>query len=238
MIQEETSLVAEHGGRNTTPRRKLIVPEVIMSRYVSFQRRRLLGWLALLSFAPMARGQQRLGPTPSQTEGPFYPRTLPAERDGDLTRVAGRSGVAQGTILYLSGTVVRTDGKPLAGALVELWQCDALGTYHHVGESGPQDENFQGYGSMTADAGGRYAFTTIRPVAYPGRTPHLHLKLRHPDAKPLTTQLYVAGDSTAGDSVVRWSGGDVHERLSMTLAPAGKEPGPMAATYDFVLASR
>lgn len=210
-----------------------------MYRHVSPHRRRLLAWLALLPFVASANAQQRRIPTPSQTEGPFYPRTLPAERDGDLTRVAGRTGVAQGTLLYLTGTVVRIDGAPLAGAVVELWQCDALGTYHHVGEGGPQDENFQGYGVVTAGADGRYSFKTIRPVPYPGRTPHLHLKLRHPDAKALTTQLYVAGDSTAGDGVIRWSGADVHERLSITLLPAaGKEQGSVAANYEFVLAAR
>jgi len=214
------------------------VPEVAMSRYISSQRRRLLGWLALLPFVSTARAQQqRLVPTPAQTEGPFYPRTIPAERDGDLTRVAGRAEVAQGTILYLSGTVAGTDGAPLKGAVVELWQCDAFGTYHHVGESGRQDARFQGYGVVTTDSDGRYAFKTIRPVPYPGRTPHLHLKLAHPDAKPLTTQLYVAGDSAAGDGVIRWSGADVYARLSMTLAPAtGKEPGAVAASYGFVLA--
>jgi len=90
---------------------------------------------------------------------------------------------------------------------------------------------------VTTDSDGRYAFKTIRPVPYPGRTPHLHLKLAHPDAKPLTTQLYVAGDSAAGDGVIRWSGADVYARLSMTLAPAtGKEPGAVAASYGFVLA--
>ncbi len=201
-------------------------------------RRRLVVGLAALPLAPAAFAQQRLTPTPAQTEGPFYPRESPADRDGDLTRIAGAKGIAQGTILYLSGRVLRTDGQPFAGAQLELWQCDALGTYHHVGESGRQDPNFQGYGSVKADAEGRYQFKTIRPVAYSGRSPHLHFKLAHPAAVPLTTQLYVAGDSTAGDVVARWSGASSVERLSFKLAPAaGREAGTVEGNYTFVLGS-
>lgn len=198
-----------------------------------------LGAAGAFAGSAAAQSQVLLVPTPAQTEGPFYPRTLPADRDGDLTQVAGRSKSAQGTYLYLAGTVRRVEGKALDGAVVELWQCDALGVYHHVGERGPQDDDFQGYGAVTTDAQGRYAFKTIRPVPYAGRTPHLHLKLRHPDAAPLTTQLYVAGDATEGDGVVRYSGAAAHARLSMRLEPAaGKEPGAQATSYDFVLRAR
>ena len=210
-----------------------------MVRYPSSVRRRLLAWLALVPLAPVAFAQKRLVPTPAQTEGPFYPRELPADRDGDLTRVAGRNGVAQGTVLYLTGAVLRHDGKPLSGARIELWQCDALGAYHHVGGSGQEDPNFQGYGAVTAEADGRFAFKTIRPVPYLGRMPHLHVKLAHPTAVPLTTQLYVAGDSAAGDGVARGSGGEVQARLTMALAPAaGREAGAVQASYTFVLAER
>jgi protocatechuate 3,4-dioxygenase beta subunit len=209
------------------------------SRRQALERIAALGVASTLVRPASGQSPATLAPTPSQTEGPFYPRSLPADRDGDLTKVAGRSKPAQGTVLYLAGAVRRTDGKVLAGAVVELWQCDAMGVYHHVGESGPLDENFQGYGAVTADAEGRYAFKTIRPVSYPGRTPHLHLKLRHAEAAPLTTQLYVAGDSTSGDGVVRYSGPDTHARLSMQVTPvSGKEPGALAASYDFVLLAR
>jgi protocatechuate 3,4-dioxygenase beta subunit len=118
-------------------------------------------------------------PTPSQPEGPFYPKTLPSDRDSDLTQVLGRAAKAQGTPLYLSGRVFTRDGKPLGGTTVELWQCDVHGRYHHAGDDGvPRDDNFQGYGATTTDADGRYAFKTIRPVPYGGRPPHLHLRVR------------------------------------------------------------
>ena len=181
---------------------------------------RSLRWPSARSAAPCPRSPtrrraRRVAPTPPDAEGPFYPRTLPADRDGDLTRVAGRSGVAQGTPLYLAGTVRRTDGTPLSGTTVELWQCDALGVYHHVGATEPQDENFQGYGVVVTDADGRYAFRTIRPVAYPGRPPHLHFKLTPKSGPGLTTQLYVRGDGGPTSTFV----GRDRDRLSMTLAP-------------------
>lgn len=201
-------------------------------------RRRALGGIAAIALLPLPlSAQAALAPTPAQTEGPFYPRTMPADRDADLTQVAGRSGRALGTPLYLTGRVLTRDGKPRPGAVVELWQCDALGRYHHVGDdSGPRDDNFQGYGATTADAAGRYAFKTIRPVAYPGRPPHLHIKVRPPGADVLTTQLYVRGDATAGDVVLGSSPRGTIEQLSLALAPAaGREPGALAANFDFVV---
>ena len=80
--------------------------------------------------------------------------------------------------------------------MVEIWQCDANGIYNHPGDSGQRrrDAAFQGYGRTKVDAGGRYAFRTIRPVAYPGRTPHIHFKVHAPGVGRLTTQMYVAGE--------------------------------------------
>ena len=68
------------------------------------------------------------------TEGPFYPRTFPKDVDADLTRIEGRSAAAEGTPLDLTGRVLDRTGRPRAGAKVEIWQCDARGQYHHVGE--------------------------------------------------------------------------------------------------------
>jgi protocatechuate 3,4-dioxygenase beta subunit len=178
-----------------------------------------------------------LTPTPSQTEGPFYPRTMPADRDADLTQVIGRNAAAQGTRLYFTGRVLARDGRPQPGATVELWQCDAFGRYHHAGDDGePRDDNFQGYGVTAADAEGRYAFKTIRPVAYGGRPPHLHLKVRAAGARVLTTQVYIKGDSTDSDPVLAWSPKGTLARLTMTLAPVpGREAGALAGTFEVVL---
>jgi len=144
-------------------------------------------WLGARAQAPAARR-----PTPAQTEGPFYPVALPADSDNDLLR--------NGTLTYgaaepawVDGTVADLDGRPLAGALVEIWQCDAQGHYHHPGDGDRADRAFQGFGKVAADAQGRYRFRTIRPVPYSGRTPHIHVKVKLGTRELLTTQLYVAG---------------------------------------------
>jgi len=204
------------------------------------ERRRTLRALTLAALFPAARAVAQsaaLIPTPSQPEGPFYPKTLPADRDSDLTQVAGRAGRASGTLLYLSGKVVARDGRPVMNAVVELWQCDVHGRYHYAGDEGvPRDDNFQGYGVAATDAEGRYAFKTIRPVPYSGRTAHLHVRVRPAGGAPLTTQIYVAGDSAEGDFVLAASPAGVRERLTMALSPAaGLEPGALAGTFDFVL---
>lgn len=178
-----------------------------------------------------------LEPTPTQTEGPFYPRTLPADRDADLIAITGHGEHAQGTVLYFDGRVLTTEGHPIAGATVELWQADRYGRYHHAGDEGtPRDDDFQGYGVTTTDADGRFGFRTIRPVAYGGRPPHLHLKVRAAGHPPLTTQLYIAGDRTDGDFVLAGSPKGTVERLSMALVPQnGREPGAVAGSFDIVL---
>jgi len=206
----------------------------------SLTRRRTLGILgcALVCVsAPPVCAETALRPTPAQTEGPFYPTTLPADRDSDLTQVVGQPAPARGTRLYFSGRVLRSDGQPQANSTVELWQCDVFGRYHHAGDEGsPRDDGFQGYGVSTTDADGRFAFKTIRPVAYSGRVPHLHLKVRSAAGSSLTTQLYIAGDPTAGDPVLAWTPKGTREQLTMALAPlSGHEDGALAGTFDIVL---
>ena len=209
-----------------------------------FPRRRVLSRLFALpalaafpSLRSVAQTRPALEPTPRDAEGPFYPTRIPSEADSDLTRIAGKSARAKGTPLELAGRVVGTDGSPLAGAKVELWQCDALGRYHHVdGDPGTRDENFQGYGVVIADADGRFAFRTIRPVPYGSRPPHLHFKVAHARAQPLTTQLYPRGESAERGMGFGLSGRDERSRLEFAMN-AGKESSSLAATYDFVLRS-
>ena len=143
--------------------------------------------------------------TPGQTEGPFYPVSLPGDMDADLVRVEGQQAQAIGHITHVSGRVLDRKGQVVRGAMVEIWQCDAHGIYNHPRSPGVRrrDAAFQGYGRTEIDAAGRYAFRTIRPVAYPGRTPHIHFKVRAPGTGRLTTQLYVAGEpQNATDGVL------------------------------------
>ena len=134
-------------------------------------------------------------PTPRQPQGPFYPDRLPHDRDNDLVQVVGRNAVAVGEITDLQGRVLDSNGDPVVDARVEIWQCDSNGRYIHRldDQRAPRDPNFQGYGHYTTAADGRYRFRTIKPVAYPGSAPHIHVAVRVPGNRPLITQLYVRG---------------------------------------------
>ena len=155
-----------------------------------------LAGCAAIILAAAAAAQQALVPTPAQTAGPFYPVKFPVDSDNDLAALRGAKGPAKGTVLHVTGRVLWSDGTPIPGAVVELWQTDVNGRYIHPGdtEGPPRDPNFQGYGRTTAAADGSYAFRTIRPVAYSGRTPHLHFAVRVPDGPRLITQMYIAGE--------------------------------------------
>ncbi|RYF79901.1 MAG: intradiol ring-cleavage dioxygenase [Comamonadaceae bacterium] len=147
----------------------------------------------------LARGQPSgaagaLRRTPVQTEGPFYPVALPQDADADLLRHGARSPYALGQAAWVQGRVTDLEGRALAGAQVEIWQCDQAGHYHHPGDGLRASEDFQGFGRVRIGADGRYRFRTIRPVPYSGRTPHIHVKVRLGARELLTTQLYVAGD--------------------------------------------
>jgi protocatechuate 3,4-dioxygenase beta subunit len=131
--------------------------------------------------------------TPAQTEGPFYPVQLPRDTDADLLR-NGNAAYRQGQAAWVAGVVTDLQGKPVSGAQVEIWQCDHAGHYHHPGDGGRADPDFQGFGKVSVGADGSYRFRTIRPVPYSGRTPHIHVKVKLSGRELLTTQLYVEGD--------------------------------------------
>jgi protocatechuate 3,4-dioxygenase beta subunit len=149
------------------------------------ERRQVLAGVAAVLIAPPGSAlaaSSTLIVTPGQTEGPFYPVSLPADMDAALVRVQGRQVQAMGRITHVSGRVLDRKGQIVRGAMVEIWQCDARGIYNHPRSPGVgrRDADFQGYGRAEIDASGRYAFRTIRPVAYPGRTPHIHFKVHAP----------------------------------------------------------
>jgi len=132
--------------------------------------------------------------TPLQTEGPFYP-SFPmrfGDQDNNLVRVASAVREAGGNIIILKGNVRQNDGMPAAGARIEIWQVDSNGRYLHAGDARaiPRDPNFQGFGFAIADEAGQYRFRTIKPIPYPGRTPHIHVKVFHAN-RQLTTQFYI-----------------------------------------------
>ena len=164
-------------------------------------RRRIVGGLtatlALPVFIRDAPAQTTLRPTPAQTEGPFYPVVLPDDTDFDLL-AHGKLRYTRGTATWLAGAVTDTTGRPLRGAVVEIWQCDQQGHYHHPGDGGSADPAFQGFGRVVAGSDGAYRFRTIRPAPYSGRTPHIHVKVKLGTRELLTTQMYLAGDPANG----------------------------------------
>lgn len=205
-------------------------------------RRRLMGAFALgvsgLAAAPGTLAA--LMRTPSQTRGPFYPLELPLDSDNDLVSVAGRPGLARGDITDLRGRVLDIHGAPVAGARVEIWQCDAFGRYHHPWDrrSAPLDENFQGYGRFRTGADGGYRFRTIRPVPYPGRAPHIHFAVSAPDAEPLITQMYVAGaPENARDGLLNRLDPGARGRLVVEFVDAPDPDSTLKARFDIVLPS-
>jgi protocatechuate 3,4-dioxygenase, beta subunit len=158
-----------------------------------------------------ARAAGKFVPTPSQAEGPFYPVQLPADSDADLLR-NGSQLYRVGTPAWVEGTVVDVDGVPVAGAQVEIWQCDEQGHYHHPGDGGRADPAFQGFGRTQVGRDGAYRFRTLRPARYSGRTPHIHFKVRLGPHELLTTQMYVQGDP-----------GNERDGLWRRLSPAARQ---------------
>jgi len=131
--------------------------------------------------------------TPRSTEGPFYPTSAMrfADVDNNLVKISGVVKEAGGEVITLRGRVLDTDEKPIKGARVEIWQCDVNGHYLHTGDNNSfADNSFQGFGHAITGSDGVYSFITIKPVPYPGRTPHIHVKA-FANGKELTTQFYL-----------------------------------------------
>ena len=153
--------------------------------------------------------------TPSQSEGPFYPLAMPKDSDFDLLR-NGNQNYPKGQGAWVEGKVSDLSGRPVAGAQVEIWQCDHDGHYHHPGDGGKADQRFQGFGRVTVGTDGSYRFRTMRPAAYSGRTPHIHVKVKLGQRELLTTQLYVAGDAGNARDFL-WRGLNEGERTALTI---------------------
>ncbi|HSS65316.1 MAG TPA: protocatechuate 3,4-dioxygenase [Gammaproteobacteria bacterium] len=212
------------------------------SKALSVGRRRTLTALAIgvSGIAGAGSAAAALLATPAQTRGPFYPQQLPLDSDNDLVQVAGKSTLAKGEITDLRGRVLDVAGRAVAGAQVEIWQCDAFGRYHHPWDrrGAPLDENFQGYGHVTTSREGAYRFRTIKPVPYPGRAPHIHFAVTAPGAAPFITQMYVAGaPENEGDFLLNRLGDAGKARLIVAFTPAPADDGSAAlrARFDVVL---
>lgn len=188
--------------------------------------------------------------TPQQTEGPYF--VDERLRRSDVRPDPSDGSVKEGLPLALEirvSTIDKTDCKPLAGAYVDIWHCDAQGVYSDVMDSGFNTigkKFLRGY--QVTDANGSVRFITIYPGWYPGRTVHIHFKIRtdpgYMQGVEFTSQIYFDDSITdqvytqppyasrgpraprnEGDSIFR-SGGD---RLVLTLV---KTDQGYAGTFD------
>jgi len=159
----------------------------------TFSRRNFVRNLSGLALTPViSNSAAALLATPKQSAGPFYPDQMPLDDDNDLTQVKNMNRPAYGEFTDLSGKLLDLNGRHIPNALIEIWQCDINSRYRHSRDSGqkPVDPGFQGFGKTLTDSNGQYRFRTIRPVAYPGRTPHIHVAVFIGNQSPFVTQLY------------------------------------------------
>jgi protocatechuate 3,4-dioxygenase beta subunit len=177
--------------------------------------------------------------TPRQTEGPFYPNRLPLDTDNDLIIVNDGVTPAVGEITHLTGRILDSAGNPLRNALVEIWQVDGNGVYLHTADThAKRDANFQGFGRFLTGTSGEYYFRTVKPVPYPGRTPHIHFKIKRSGQSDFTTQCYIKGHpQNERDGIYRGIR-DAKARASVTIdfAPLAESTiGELAARFDIIL---
>jgi protocatechuate 3,4-dioxygenase beta subunit len=141
--------------------------------------------------------------TITEITGPqLGPERVRSEQDADLT--AQHAGAPIGERIIVSGRVFDTEGKPLRGTLVEVWQANAAGRYRHVTDRWPAelDPNFSGAGRTVTDDEGRYRFVTVKPGPYPWgnhhnawRPAHIHFSLLgRAFTQRLVTQMYFPAD--------------------------------------------
>src|SRR5947199_7474673 len=190
---------------------------------LSLNRRRFLRSLSVGSvlFAVPGAFAEALIRTPRQTEGPFYPDHLPLDTDNDLIIVNDGVTPAVGEITHLSGRILDSRGQPIRNALVEIWQVDNNGVYLHSKDThASRDKNFQGFGRFLTGSTGEYYFRTIKPVLYPGRTPHIHFKIKRSGKELLTTQCYIKGHP-----------GNEKDGI-YTRTPAGKERDALTVAFE------
>ena len=149
--------------------------------------------------------------TRAQSEGPYFTPNTPLKRDFTADSPGGARITA-------AGFVLDTACRPQPGALIELWHAGADGRYDNVG--------YRLRGHQFTDAEGRWAFDTIVPARYPGRTPHFHVKVQRRGGPVLTTQLYFPGEpGNARDRMF-------DERLLLAVSEAG---GARVGRFDFVV---
>ncbi len=198
-----------------------------------------LGVSSALWLAPGAFAEQ-LTLTPKQTQGPFYPDKLPLDTDNDLLSINDTITPAVGDITWLSGRILDSRGEPISNALVEIWQVDNNGAYLHsrTNNKEKRDSNFQGFGRFLTGSSGEYVFRTLKPVPYPGRTPHIHFAVKMKGRDKFTTQCYIKGHAgNQRDGVLR--GIRDPKQLASVMVPfeplKNSKIGELSAHFDILM---
>lgn len=181
---------------------------------------------------------EQLAQTPRVAEGPFYPDRLPLDTDNDLLILNNSLTPAVGQITHLSGRVLDATGTPVRNAIVEIWQVDGNGVYLHSqsGSRANRDANFQGFGRFLTGSKGDYYFRTVKPVSYPGRTPHIHFAVSQNGRRRLVTQMFVAGEEQNKRDGLYRRIGEKQKFVTAEFKPlADSTIGELVASFDIVL---
>lgn len=156
--------------------------------------------------------RQRLRLIPEAARASFVPyapaRAMIRPNEADMTRIAPNRPRAQGQPIEVSGTLRSETGRPVAGALLEVWSANSFGRYTHSEDgSGLQlDPNFLGLGRVITDEAGRYAFWTISPGAYLARPDigrwrpkHIHMSVTGGSSRLITQMYFPREENNASD---------------------------------------
>jgi protocatechuate 3,4-dioxygenase beta subunit len=210
---------------------------------MTISRRSFVGAVGIGAFASQRARAQQLRPTPQETYGPYYPVQMPAENDADLTRLAGRTGVAKGQVITLSGRLLRVDGSPVSDAKIEIWQANAAGRYAHPVDTNPAplDPDFQGVAVLKSNASGEYRIRSVKPGPYPTpagsmRAPHIHFDVTSSSYK-LVTQMYFPDEPLNEKDILisTMSGRERDPATAICRRVTPTESGVLAFAFDVVL---
>lgn len=200
--------------------------------------RRLFVIKSVVSFAGvLSAGTWRVAqakpwrPTPRETKGPFYPVKAQKDTDFDLTRIEGHAEAAKGRLIEIAGQVLNTRGEPIEDAIVELWQANAAGRYHHPRDTNPAplDPDFQGWAIVPSGRDGGFRFKTVFPGAYPAsadwtRPPHIHFIIKKNGFVELATQMYFPGEAlNESDLLLKQKSAEVRKLMMSTRMVAEHE---------------
>jgi protocatechuate 3,4-dioxygenase beta subunit len=211
---------------------------------------RFEGYKSSIKRAPLKR-LVPLKQSLSEITGPLFGQEAVGAVDSDLTRNAGSGAEAMGERIIVVGRVLDEEERPVPNALIEVWQANAAGRYHHDIDqhNAPLDPNFIGAGRCKTNEKGEYRFVTIKPGPYPWlnhpnawRPAHIHLSLFGPSfITRLVTQFYFPGDPLIPldpilNSVPTKSG---RQRLIASYAHDVTEPEwALGYRFDIVLRGR